>query len=443
MRRNTVAPGVTIFIGAMMLLLAAFSHRLYAQDEVVFTLEDSIHEAFAKNWSFRAQKERLVQARYERSQRRSDLLFRVNTDYAYTRFDDETTYRYGLTQEIPTSSKDNYQWRATLTQPVFTGFALLSAYDIARLGVDRSKMEIELARLDLALEVKNAYFGILIVDKAVEVVRKEVASLLSNVEVTKNFHRAGMIPINDLLKAELELANARNILVQAVNDARLARSEFNTLLSRPVDAPAEVEDILVRVNADVVFEKMIEVALANRPEMALIDNSIEQSEQQIRYARSGYYPEISMNYSFIKEGDKPDVSGSLYHDGDRWEAMAVASWSVWEWGKTYYAVQEQKSTKTELEKTRNAVQDNIILNVKEAMLGLETAEENIPVTRKAVEQGEENLRVNEESYKAQMTTITEVLDAQTLLTRARVNYYRALYDYHLAHAFLQRAVGTY
>ena len=76
------------------------------------------------------------------------------------------------------------------------------------------------------------------------------------------------------------------------------------------------------------------------------------------------------------------------------------------------------------------------------MLEIATAKENIPTTRKAVEQGEENLRVNEERYKAQVTTITEVLDAQTLLTRARVNYFRALYDHNLAKARLQRALGA-
>ena len=63
--------------------------------------------------------------------------------------------------------------------------------------------------------------------------------------------------------------------------------------------------------------------------------------------------------------------------------------------------------------------------------------------RKAVEQGEENLRVSQERYMAQVTTITEVLDAQTRLSQSRLNYYRALYGHNLAKARLQRAVGEY
>jgi outer membrane protein TolC len=87
--------------------------------------------------------------------------------------------------------------------------------------------------------------------------------------------------------------------------------------------------------------------------------------------------------------------------------------------------------------------DSISLEIKQAYLDLFEAEKNIPTTRKAVEQAEENLRVSRERYETQVTTSTEVLDAQALRTRARTNYYRALYSHHLAKARLLRAVGTY
>jgi outer membrane protein TolC len=106
-------------------------------------------------------------------------------------------------------------------------------------------------------------------------------------------------------------------------------------------------------------------------------------------------------------------------------------------------VREKESLKKELIQTRMSLEDNIRLELKDAVLAMGTAEQNIPTTKKAVEQGEENLRVNNERYKAQVTTITEVLDAQSLLTQARVNYYKALYSHNLARARLQRALGTY
>jgi len=79
--------------------------------------------------------------------------------------------------------------------------------------------------------------------------------------------------------------------------------------------------------------------------------------------------------------------------------------------------------------------------VKQAYLDLVEAEKNIPVAQSAVVQAEENFRLYKEQYAEQMATSTDVLDAQTLLTEARKNYYNALSDYHIAKAHLGRAAG--
>jgi len=87
------------------------------------------------------------------------------------------------------------------------------------------------------------------------------------------------------------------------------------------------------------------------------------------------------------------------------------------------------------------LKDNIRLEVKDAYLLLREAEKNIQVTRTAIAQAEENFRINEERYKQQVATSTDVLDAQTLLTRARSNYFNALSDYNISWAKLERAMG--
>jgi outer membrane protein TolC len=246
-----------------------------------------------------------------------------------------------------------------------------------------------------------------------------------------------------VLRAEVELANSQQDLVTARNTARLTRSTFNIVLSRPINADVDVEDILTYEPERVDFDAYVEKALKNRPEIKLINISILQADQDTRLAKSKYYPEIAMTWEYIREGEDPDVSGDDFHQDPRWQATAALSWTFWEWGKTHYTVKEKESFKRELMQTKLALEESIQLETKDAVLRLENAGENIPTTQKAVEQAEENLRVNEERYKAQVTTITEVLDAQTLLSRARVNYYRALYNHHLAKASLKRALGTY
>jgi outer membrane protein len=80
--------------------------------------------------------------------------------------------------------------------------------------------------------------------------------------------------------------------------------------------------------------------------------------------------------------------------------------------------------------------------VQTASLAVQETGERIRVTEKSVAQGEENLRLNQERYREQVGTATEVVDAVTLLTKARVNFFNARYDHQLAKAQFLWAVGA-
>ncbi len=389
-----------------------------------------------------------------KKQARSEFLPRLSTSYGYTRFSDakEST---GFALQLPPpignvnvppqklSSLDNYQWKVSLTQPIFTGFALLSRYELARLGIDISKLELEQEKLALVLRVKEAYFNVLRAQRAVEVSDKAVESLASHMKVARSFYEVGMIPANDLLKAEVELANARHIQAEARSNLKLAKSRLNTVISRPIDAPLTLEDILSFRPERETLSHYIQTALDQRPELKALSLRIAQAEQEIRLAKSKYFPEIVLTASYVREGDDPDVSGSPYHNPYKyWQASAMLNWTFWEWGKTYYQVREKEEKLKELTFLRKSLEEQIRLEVKRAFLALDVAEKNIPRAKKAVIQAEENLRVARERYKAQVSTSTEVLDAQALLTQARNNYYNALYDHNMARARLLWAIGS-
>ena len=412
-----------------------------------FTLEKAISQALEASYKIKARNERIEQATNVMKQARADFLPKLGTAYSYNRLSEPavrgSTILGNTVVPLVVGTEDNFQWTWFLRQPLFTGFALLSSYRLAELGIDQSQLEMDLEMLDLVLRVKEAYFNILGADKAVEVAETTVESLTQTVKVARSFFEVGMIPVNDVLRAEVELANAEQSLVRAKNASETTRASFNTVLVRQVNAPVEVEDALVyrpEIGSFDIFEKR---ALENRPEIKILDVNILQTDQQIRLAKSKYYPEISLTYQYISQGDTAAVKGSPFVDANHWEVLAVANWTFWEWGKTYYAGKEKESLKRQLAETKADVEDGIRLQVKQAMVDLDSSAKNIPTTQKGIEAGEENLRVNAERYKAQVSTITDLLDAQTLLARARLDYYRALYDHNLAKARLERALGNY
>ena len=433
---------VSLFVGLVWVLTVCSAEAQEKKD--FLTLRESIDEALAKSYKVRAREERIDQANSAKKQARADFFPKFTVNYGYTRLNESPVAFDPATGAVAVGVNHLFSMSTIVRQPLFKGFALLSTYRLAELGIDQSAWELELEQLDLALRVKGAYFNVLAADKLVEVAQKDVESRKSNAEVARNFYNVGMIPINDLLKAEVELANSEQNLVRARSGAQSTRSAFNTVLVRPINEPLVLEDILTYIPEKGEYEGYVKKALSDRPEIKILDVNMLQADQQIRLAQSKYYPEANLSFQYIKEGDSFDVDGGASGlDPNQWQLTASLTWTFWEWGKTYYSAKQQESRKRELVQTKLDVDDGIRLDVKQAILDLEVAERNVPTTIKAVQQAEENLRVNEERYKAQVTTITEVLDAQTLLTQARVNYYQALYGHNLAKARLERAVGTY
>ena len=433
---------LVIILGLMINFIPQFAQGGEGGSKI-YTLDESIKSALENNWTVKAKEEKILESEYAEKEAKAGFYPEFSMGYSYTRVNEVTTVKMAGRGTLEFGDKNSYQWRGTATQPLFTGFALTSAHELAKLGIDQSKVAVELAKLDLALQVKEAYFNILGADKAVEVAKSAVESLESHLTVAKNFYEVGMIPINDMLKAEVELANAQHSYIKAQNGAKLARLSFNVLLSISADETFDVEDILIYTPETPDFNACLEMALKARPEIKLIDLTGGQIDQQINLAKSKYYPEAALTYSYIKAGDTPAVSGSDFQKANSWQGTLGLSWTFWDWDKTKSSVRQVESQKRQLSETRKTMEDGIRLQLKSAILNLKEAEEKIPTAQKAVDQAEENLRVSEERYKAQVATSTEVLDAQTLLSQARMNYYSALYDHNLAKAGLLRAVGEY
>jgi outer membrane protein TolC len=122
--------------------------------------------------------------------------------------------------------------------------------------------------------------------------------------------------------------------------------------------------------------------------------------------------------------------------------MAAANWNFWEWGKTKNRVEAGVSRLNQVSDGLVNVKDQISLEVKNAYLLLREAEKQVQVSKKAIEQAQENFRINTERYREQVGRSTDVIDAQTLLTRARSDFDNALGDLSISRARLERAMGV-
>ena len=423
------------FVFIQPILFPVFSK---AQEPVeIFSLKQTIESAVKANLRLKSSKEETAAALAVKKARRTQFFPTLSASYEYNRFDAET-----VTSGITAVPKEQYNFVTSFSQPIFTGFSLLRQYDIAKLGLDRAQVKERLVRQDIILDAKNAYFQILQTQKLHDIAQKTVVQIRAQKEVADNFYQVGMTPLNDLLQAQVELANAKQGLIVAKNNLDNAESNFNTLLRRPINTPVVLKDILDYSPFEETLEYCLSEAEKNRIEIKIADMEIEISQKEIQLAKKDYYPSVDLKGNYFNYGTEWDIDGGEgIYDPSGWNIQAVAKWNFWEWGRTSYGVEEKHSRLAQAQLQKKEIFDNIHLEVKTAYLRTQEAERAIKTVETAIEQAKENYRINQERYKEQISTQTDVLIAQTLLTRTETNYYNALYAFKISKATLYRSIG--
>jgi len=417
------------------------------EQEGPLTLEQSIALALERSPIFHSAQEEVTRTDFLQKSARADFFPKLTTGYNFTQLNEPPHTNVPAVDSVPahtviTGPLHTYVWDVSVEQPLFTGWSITTTHQLAKLGFDIAKVQEIQAKHDLIRNVKIGYFELLKTEKFLGVAVQTEKQVGEHCKVAQSFFEVGIIPKNDLLQSEVQLAQAKQNLIQADNGVSIAKSIFNTILRRDINEPVEVVDILTYTPSTEVLDDCMQKAYLNRPELKEMALKVDEARKQITLAKSPFYPSLSLQLFYAKQGDAPNVHGTRFQDEESWNIFTSLNWTLWEWGKTYYSVSASKISLIQAEDAQVQVRDAVSLEVKNAFLKLQESEKNIKVTQTAIDSAEENFRLNEARYKEQVATTTDVMDAQTLLTQAQINYYNALSDYNIARAQLQRAMGV-
>lgn len=417
----------------------------YAADEKnveTLNLRQAVEIALKANLALKKSKDEINATRAIKNIRRANFLPTFNTTYTYKRRDEEISQIVALRTMTVLTPLEEYSLVASFSQPIFSRFSLINQYKVASFGLDIAKMSEKVTRLEVIFRAKQAFFTLLKAQK-LHSVSEDAVKLLSALQgVAKNFYQVGMTPLNDWLKAQVELANAKQGLIVARNNLDIAKSELNLILRRPVNSPVQITDILNYSPLENDSDYYLAMADQNRFEIKIADLNVEIADREVKIAKKDLYPSINLEGAYYKIGsDWNRDGGEGISDPDGWSISAVASWNFWEWGRTCYGVKEKLSRLSQAKHDKSELYDNVRLEVKQSYLKAKESEMNIATVEKAIEQAKENLRISEEQYRHQVATSTDVLDAQTLLSRTMTNYYNALYDFKISKAALHRVIS--
>ena len=326
--------------------------------DTFLTLNKAIEMAIANNTIIRQAIENQKAAIEEQKSARADFLPKVSAGYSYTKLKDAPYVIMGGTQ-IEVGDNDQYHWNLTLSQPLFTGFALSTRYEMAKLGVDVKNAEKEQAILDVVKQVKAAYFNILLTKKFLLVADEAVNQLESHVTNAEKFYEQGMIPYNDLLRSKVALADALQNRVRAESNAEMAISAFNTLLRIDLNRKTEIEDILDIIPYSFELTNCIKEAIEKRPELKALRLALKNADHGVTLAQSAYYPEVALVGSYEQNGDNPSATENDFGNTHNASVTLQARWTFFEWGKTRAEVNKYRHNKSSLAEKLKGIDRNL------------------------------------------------------------------------------------
>jgi len=350
------------------------------------------------------------------------------------------------TLSFPFGTDKNWNAQIRVVQSIYEGGRVTSALRAGKLASDRAFLDYQTAEADTIVAVEVAYFDVLLGEQQVKVQEASVELLKNELADTKRRFDAGTVPRFNVLRAEVELANAQPRLIRARNLYRVSKNNLVNLLG--VDVPREMlEDIPLALNGkleatplNLDIGKAVALALENRTELESLRKSEALRREDIINARSGYKPRVEAYAGY--DAHSSMFTEDLTQDVYGWIAGVQLNWDIFDGLQAKGRIKEAQARKDQATLEIEDASRRIELEVRTALSNFREADEVLKSEEKVVEQAEEALRLATARAQAGSATQLDVLSAQTSLTESRTIHVQALRDYEVARAKLERAVGN-
>ncbi len=337
---------------------------------------------------------------------------------------------------------NNYTVRFGFSQPIFTGFKLLSLKNSADLNLRASEYDYSKEEIEKAFNIFSAFWNYYKTGEIKKAIQQNLDQMEKHLRDTKVFYDNGLVSTNDLLKLEVQRSNTKLMLLEAENNFNLARIMFNKAVGLELTSPTSViVDKIVFVESDFNLPEITEEAFASRNELKSLSYRIQASEKGINAVKSNWLPSVYLNGNYYYSNPNPRFQPAKNKFNSNWELSVSLNWDVWNWGFTSSQVLQAEETKTQLETTFEQIKENIQTEVYSNYLTFIKSSEKLNLSRLMLTQAEENYRTTVEKYNVQLATSTELIDAETLKLQAETNLKTSEVDYQVAKVSLEKSIG--
>ncbi|WP_435011256.1 TolC family protein [Tundrisphaera lichenicola] len=308
---------------------------------------------------------------------------------------------------------------------------------------NQSVLKIEIAELQYRrslqaaeYDVSQAYFQLLETQATLVAANQSMIRAEAILKDARDLLERGVITPEELLQAEVENASVRQLQIKAKSAAEVSVAGLNRSIGLDINAPTRVIERLEEPRVESSLEACLEIAAKGRPEIAVVRKGIAIADAEIRIARSEFLPTLSIQSSLS------NVTGTAVQNANVLGGGAFATLELYTGGKRKGQIHTATAEARAAMALAKSICDGVAYETNVAYRAIEDARERIVQARTALAQARENLRLIGNRLKTGDAIPTELIEAQTLMTRTQQSYNSAYYDYQSGIARLEFAIAS-
>jgi len=430
---------LTQIFAALAVVSASFAETPAIPDN---TLDSMLNYAMEHNYDIQQVKEQIEEQRGLIVEITAAALPNAAVNASYS-VDEDSLITGGVTPG--TGADKHWSVKLQVNQLLYSGGQVGAALRAQKYAEEAVICSLKTTIAQVVYSVSYRFYDALLAREQIQVEQQNVNYLQEQLKTAQDRFEAKTVSKFDVLRAEVELANAQPALIRVKNNYRIAVDELYNVIGHqnsealPYDG-SEIAGELTFSPIDYALESAINQAMEYRPEMLQLETLIHAREAGVDIAKSGYFPTVSVygNYGLEKNPIHEEFSES----NKGWSVGIQSSWAIFDGRATKGKLIQARSQLRQAELDRRQLELAIEVEVRRAVSALQEAAELASAANKVVEQAEEALRLAEVRYGAGAATQLELLQTRVSLTQAKTNLLSSNYSYLIAVAQYEKAVGA-
>ncbi len=328
-------------------------------------------------------------------------------------------------------------------QPIYMGGAITAANKMAEINEDLTAHATESSIQNTIFSIDETYWLICSLKQKNKLAKNflEVVTKLDN-DVQKMI-KEGVATRADGLKVSVKVNEAEMMVTQAEDGLALAKMLLCQQCGMPLDSPivlADEENTPSTVSPSTISGSAA-IAMENRPELKMLSDAVEISQQTTRLTRAVYLPQVALTGGYLITN--PNVYNGFENKfSGVWNIGVMLRVPIWNWQEGAYKVRASKVATNIANMELQEAKEMIELQVNQNMFKVKEANKKYAMTVKNVEKAEENLRCANVGFQEGVMTATEVMEAQTAWLQAKTQHIDAAIDVRLSETGLKKSMGV-